>query len=117
MSELNDWHISLTPPDGSWAGLASIWDRKGSSLAFSNGSAYVVSWPTGEAPEIPSHLRAREAMRFPRLVRIEGFPFVHNSLCIVLGLGVPSTPAEFDLSWSDGTMTRPPPGTMQCTWG
>ena len=106
LADLQDPHVSLEVPAGllveDGQAPTNVLDTPGLELAFVDGRHYVTGWP-GEAeplrqdgdPDVP-----------PRLVRLEGHPFSLSLACRVLGQGPPGSPAELDLAWADGRLTR-----------
>jgi C-terminal processing protease CtpA/Prc len=106
-SELNDPHISYTPPEDGWVedGVqpTSLLDRPGFDLMVVEGRVYVVGWPGGEAPEPPEDLPHHA--RFPQLWRVNGSKIV-SSLLGNLMIGPPGSPVELQLRWNDEVVTR-----------
>ena len=106
-SELNDAHVSYTPPEDGWTedGVepTTLLGRDGFELMVIEGRFYVVGWPAGQAPRPPEDLPHHA--RFPQLWRISGSKIVASLLGNLL-VGPPGTPVELQLRWHDEVVTR-----------
>jgi len=108
LARLQDPHVSLTVPIANWredgVDATSLDDIPGFDRFVLEGRLHVASWPPGEEPRPPDHLRG-STLPPPEIVRIEDVPVVWP-LVENLFLGPPGSSAELVLAWIDGTRSR-----------
>lgn len=105
LSELGDVHVSLDVVPERWLdnGIAptSLMQLPGFRLMPIEGRLHVVGWPAAQAPVPPDGI----SDQYPELWRVEGFPVVLSLVDNLLS-GPPQSPAELQLKWRGGALTR-----------